>query len=212
MNQDSEQNEDIIEIDGTFYQKVTKDVKAGKIVNGKREGTWIGYHKNGEIAYKSNYLNGLLEGDNWSYYDNKKLKSHTFFKNGKLDEFNIFYHKNGQLAFKYKYKEFIQHGKQIEYHENGQLKFSGIYRNGKKDGDHREYYQNGQLWYKNTFENGVQLGPTITYWEDGRYKEKFEYRYGNKVLDLIYNQLGQWDDKYKYKLTSKGYVKIGPFG
>ena len=65
-NNDS--NNHIIEIDGTFYQKVNKDVKAGKIVNGKRDDEWIEYHKNGEVASKTNYVNGVLHGESWGWF------------------------------------------------------------------------------------------------------------------------------------------------
>ena len=107
-NNDS--NNHIIEIDGTFYQKVNKDVKAGKIVNGKRDGEWIKYHKNGEVASKTNYVNGVLHGESWGWYDNKKLRHNSVYKNGKFDEYSSYYHKNGQLAYKFKYKDCIQHG------------------------------------------------------------------------------------------------------
>jgi antitoxin component YwqK of YwqJK toxin-antitoxin module len=58
-----------------------KDDVVNKNDNGKLHGEQIGYYHNGQIAYKQNYINGQLHGEQlWQinykdYYINDKLVS-----------------------------------------------------------------------------------------------------------------------------------------
>ena len=52
--------------------------------NGKEEGEWVGYHRNGQLSSKGSYKNGLWEGDWVEYYGDGTLykRGTGTFKNG----------------------------------------------------------------------------------------------------------------------------------
>ena len=49
------------EVDGAFQR--------GSIKKGKKEGSWMSYHDNGQLNQKGNFKNGKEEGSWESYYD-----------------------------------------------------------------------------------------------------------------------------------------------
>ena len=82
-----------------------KDV--GQLKNGKKEGSWVQYHENGQLKHK------------WNYKDRKK------------DGENIHYWENGQLWVKENYKDGKKEGETLVYNENGQFEKTKIYKDGK---------------------------------------------------------------------------------
>ena len=107
--------DDLVEREGLYYEKYTREPftgkvtgkKQGKISKGKREGEWIWYYENGELSSKSNYKDGKEDGE-W-----------------------LWYHRNGQLQTKGNYKNDKQEGEYLSYYKNGQLWAKDIYKNGQ---------------------------------------------------------------------------------
>ena len=62
--------DDLVKRDGLYYKKFTDvpftgDITGksqGKIKNGKKEGPWIRYHKNGQLENKGIYKDGKKDG------------------------------------------------------------------------------------------------------------------------------------------------------
>ena len=62
----SETMDGLVEREGLYYEKFTNVPFNGKVTgqeqgsfkNGKRNGAWVGYHKNGQLRYEGNYKNG----------------------------------------------------------------------------------------------------------------------------------------------------------
>lgn len=69
---------DLIWRDGSYYKKFSDVPFTGKIlgnirgaiVDGKKNGTWVQYHKNGQLFSLKNFKQGLLHGA-WFIYDNR---------------------------------------------------------------------------------------------------------------------------------------------
>jgi hypothetical protein len=68
---------DLAYTDGLIYEKFTAEPFTGKVdeglsrgayKNGKREGPWVRYKKDGTIQYKGAYKNGKYEGPWVEYY------------------------------------------------------------------------------------------------------------------------------------------------
>ena len=68
--------DDLVEREGTYYKKFTdvpftgqvEGKRQGSFKNGEREGSWVGYHENGQLLEKGDYKNGLREGS-WVDYN-----------------------------------------------------------------------------------------------------------------------------------------------
>ena len=61
----------------------------------------VTYHDNGQLFYKQNYKNGMLEGAFISYYKNGQLIAKGNHKNSKKEGPWVFYHKAGNVDKEY---------------------------------------------------------------------------------------------------------------
>ncbi len=77
------------------------------MLNGKKEGEYKRYYKNGQLQLIGTYINGNEEGEEKWFY------------------------KNGQLWIICNYINHILEGEYKEYHESGELEKIYIYGNGK---------------------------------------------------------------------------------
>ena len=81
---------DLVYRDGLHYKKFTDVPFDGEVTgkgqgsfkNGKRDGSWVSYHKNGQLWSKGTYKNGELDGPRVSYYDNGQLDFKGTYKDG----------------------------------------------------------------------------------------------------------------------------------
>jgi antitoxin component YwqK of YwqJK toxin-antitoxin module len=110
---------DLVEREGVYYKKFTdvpftgeleEGEARGAFKNGKKEGPWVRYHSNGQLADRGPFKNGIREGP-W-----------------------IMHHPNGRLFYKGTYKNGKREGPWVLYYENGQLSTKGAYKNGKREG------------------------------------------------------------------------------
>lgn len=67
------------------------------VLNGKKEGVFTSYWKNGQIEAICNYNNDKLEGTYISYYNNGQLYLMTKYVNDKQVGDCIEYHQNGDI-------------------------------------------------------------------------------------------------------------------
>ena len=114
----SETMGDLVERQGLYYKKYSNipftgtfaGFLQGSFKDGKREGYWVRYWDNGQLAYKGNFQDGLKEGA-WVGYWN-----------------------NGQLSYKGNYKNGDREGYWIDYNKDGTInqKYSGTFKNGMK--------------------------------------------------------------------------------
>jgi len=112
---------DLVKREGLYYEKFTDVPFSGEVTgseqgsfkNGKLDGVWVIYRKNGQLAMKGNYENGKLEGAFVGYWDNGQLRSKGNYKDGKKE------------------------GVWVGYDEDGTVikNLTGTYKNGKRISD-----------------------------------------------------------------------------
>ncbi len=127
-------------------------IEEGEYRNGRRENTWIKYHKDGVTPrligqYQNNRPNG---------------KYSMFHSNGNLSEKGSFI--DG------KYSDTIQ-----RYHSNGQLSYESIYKNGKENGKVFYYFNNGKVDFEYHALEGTLVGKAIRYYKNGDVREILEF-------------------------------------
>jgi len=103
--------------------------------NGKKDGSWITYHSNGQLASQGNYKNNRKDGA-W-----------------------IEYHSNGSLKGKYVYKDNYVNGLQEFYWDDGQLRSRCIIKNKGRDQHCIGYKKDGSLWKEiaGEFKHGIRI-------------------------------------------------------
>jgi antitoxin component YwqK of YwqJK toxin-antitoxin module len=126
-------------------------VEEGYFVNGRKEGIWLKYHKDGKtISLKGNYTDNRPEGD-----------YKRFFKDGKLKEAGSF--KKDQFK-----------GLLTRYHSNGKMLYQGSYNNsGYENGTIKYFHENGNIALEYNIKNNLLEGKVSRYYEDGSLKESF---------------------------------------
>jgi antitoxin component YwqK of YwqJK toxin-antitoxin module len=173
----SETMDDLVEREGLYYKKFTDVPFTGKVTgveqgsfnNGKKDGPWIGYHKNGQLFDKVDYKNGKQDGPYVGYHKNGQLWEKGDYRNGKKEGLWVRYWATGQ---------FMNKG-------NHKIMNKGNYKNGKREGPWVSYWDKGQLNYKGSFKNGKKEGPWVNYHPEGTVDKEFTgtYKDGKKISD-----------------------------
>ena len=104
---------DLVKRGGLYYWKRTDVPFTGKTTgktqgtfrNGKKDGPYVRYHKNGQLFLKTNYKDGKRDGPYIRYYDNGRLSSKGKQKDGKQEGPHVTHHRNGQLQTKGTFKD-----------------------------------------------------------------------------------------------------------
>ena len=140
------------------------------------------------LHYDATYKDGKEDGPFKSYYKDGQLEYIATYKDGKEDGPFKSYYRDGQLKYIATYKYGKQHGPFKSYHyaitlEDGysfrpQIYSEGNYNNGKRDGIYKKYYSNGQLEYQGEYYDGKEDGLFRSYSENGQLKEESFYSDG----------------------------------
>lgn len=80
-----------------------------------------------------------------SYNRNGNVAGKTSYKEGKLDGISNHYHPDGNLYTTVPYVNGKRHGVYTSYHANGKIYKTVTFEHGKEQGSGKEYYENGNL-------------------------------------------------------------------
>lgn len=130
----------------------TGKVEEGIYVNGRKEGVWTKYHKDGKTPkLKGNYVDNRPDGAYTRYYSSGQIKEQgSFSKNG--------------------YK-----GELIRYHTNGKISYKALYNNeGKETGKVQYFHENGKIALEYTMKNGLLTGKVSRFNGQGNLIESFD--------------------------------------
>lgn len=148
---------------GAGVKAVKKDangaiIEEGILINGAKNGSWVTYYPNKEMAIKTqaNYVNNELNGIFLTYSDRGQIETLTTYANGIYD---------GNYA-KFRF---------------GNLEESGIYVNGELNGMFKKYYPTRKIQMEAEYKNGKQHGMYKYYDDQGNVVMEYEYKDGEKV-------------------------------
>ena len=138
--------DDLVKREGIYYKKFTdvpftgevdEGLTKGSLENGKKEGAWIRFHPNGQLAFSGNYKNGRRHGSLIGYHENGSLKFKGEARGGRNVGPWIGFFANGQLQFKGEYNDGNKHGTWVVMTSNGILADaeSGVFEDGWKISD-----------------------------------------------------------------------------
>lgn len=122
--------------DGTwkiYHDKEKKHLKTeGRVVKGRKEGTWKSYSKNGALSKEAQFKNGQLHGTE-KYYNQK----------------------TGEVMMQYSYKGGQRDGYYFVTHANGQKWQDGYFIKGAPNGKWNYWDKKGKLLRTTTYSGGV---------------------------------------------------------
>jgi len=139
--------------------------------NGERK--WK--YDNGELAFVTNYEDGVPHGEWKKFRKNGELVEVGNYKYGKLHGEQKKFYENGNLHSIENYKNDILHGEQKAFSESGNLRYTINYIDGKKHGEQKTFYESGNLASTVNYIDGEPHGEQKTFYENGNLQSVFNY-------------------------------------
>jgi antitoxin component YwqK of YwqJK toxin-antitoxin module len=155
----------------------------GNFNNGKMDGKWEGWYKNGRKKYETYYTDDLKNGIDIYWFENSIKKSEGGFKKGEKDGKWTEWSEKGVLLTQEKYKSNLKDGLSVYYDKFGAKYKEQNFINGRPDGKWIEYNQKGgksaEGYYKLQLKDGIWQ-----YWDvQGNLVYKIVYDKGRKIKE-----------------------------
>lgn len=135
---------------------------------GKLHGPYRVFKRKGEgLRVDGRYRQGKLDGEYKSYFKNGNQKMVCRYQEGKLDGDYKSFFKNGNQKVVCRYNNGKLMGEYFEYYETGVLhKYCSNHNEGEIDGIYAVFFENGDVKYESCMRNGVKHGVTKTHSAD----------------------------------------------
>ena len=193
--------------DGRIEQSIGTITLTGEVLNGMKNGTWIEnfpntelphyiiqyqegkknglymeFNKEGYIIKKVDYKNDLIDGTLFEWARSGRLVKKQEYKDGQLDGRTVICYDNGFLQEESEYKEGKKHGVTVWYSYadkmQGPKAVMYTYVNGQFEGPQEVYYESGYLKSVKMFSGNVANGSAVELYEDGSVKSECTYKNG----------------------------------
>jgi antitoxin component YwqK of YwqJK toxin-antitoxin module len=184
--------------------------------NGKKNGKYESFYKNGKYRQIANYVDDLIQGESTSYFESGAIATKCNYVNHDIEGESIIYYQpengfNGQPKYVCNYKNGKIDGEYKMYWMNGQLKEIVNYilnnNNSCKIGEEKQYYSNGQLSFICNYiidenNNNKQHGPVVEYHYNGEVKAK--YNIINEEYDGVYEEFDEQGELIEFSEYIQG--------
>lgn len=154
----------------------------GNYVEGKRDGIWKYYYKDGKLEMEG-FFNQDKPDREWIwYYPNGIKKREEAYLKGKLEGLYVEYDSIENVILKGEYFDDVRTGEW--FYAVGDIIEEGSYELGEKDGEWKHYYsETGQLRFIGKYRKGDADGTHKWYYPNGNIELIGEYRVGSKYRD-----------------------------
>ena len=147
------------------------------------------------VEINRDYVDGIIQGTEKSYYQSGKLKSVGFFSKGRLEGFVTAYYEDGSVEAKVLYKNGLKEGRALFYYPNGNKQVEQFYVNNELDGLNTTWFESGNLMEVVTYSKGMLHGTGKTYYEAGGVFEEVKFEYGTPKFMRVYREDGTLADE-----------------
>jgi len=145
-------------VDGLKEGKWVEYLDVGSVVT---KDTTVPYYR--LTVYKAGKPFGMVR----EYHRNGNLASETPYIDGKINGVEKWYYDNGALWLEIPFANNIINGVQKDYFQDGKFNWEIPYKAGIKNGIGKEYYPDGKLKSETAYANDL-AGATKTYDENGK--------------------------------------------
>ncbi len=172
---------------GHFHGHITGYYPDGSVrfestlVDGKRHGPSINYHRNGTIENEMLFEHGVT-ADGWcSHFSSTgELVSYHRYQDGKLNGPSYRY-RDGYKHLEQEYVDGQLHGVQRGYFADGRLRSETHYREGRRHGVSRTWNAEGQLTAEQNYHEHRNHGASVAYFDDGQLRSRSNWQHGNRI-------------------------------
>ncbi|MBE0662512.1 MAG: toxin-antitoxin system YwqK family antitoxin [Bacteroidales bacterium] len=205
--------------------------------NGLKQGRWKYFYDDGALQMEGTFRNGKRDGFFKTYDRNGNLLDLKKFVNDEeiIDAPEIFrlevvteYYETGVISRVTTYRNNLPEGVSREYAEDGSISEAIVYaagnvigkgiidEEGNKEGDWEDYYIDGSLRAQGTYKNNKKTGEWIYYHENGTLEQKGTYDdEGKPVGEWVwyYDNGNLWREELFINGLQDGLVtEFDPFG
>ncbi|MDR1021717.1 MAG: toxin-antitoxin system YwqK family antitoxin [Prevotellaceae bacterium] len=126
--------------------------------HGLKQGYWQKKYPNGQIAYRTLFVDDKPRGLLVRYHENgKRMALIDYFDGGNIS-LAQFFSSNGALIAEGRYLNEKKKQGLWKYYKNDKLAMAENYENGLLEGTSSSYYPNGKIFERKRFKNGQQEG------------------------------------------------------
>lgn len=174
-----------------------------EIKNNKRNGVSIKYDKNGEVIWKGNFKDNLLDGP-FKNYGERWIKE-GMYKNDLIEGEVLSIDKKDGSTIKEFYRNGLLEGEKIYYNPDGSIDEIYEYKKGKLNGTSKKFREEGKIYEVLEWKDDEKNGKYIKYDSEGRIEEMEEYK--NGMIDGVAKKFS------KGKIISENHYKENrPYG
>lgn len=156
------------------------------LVDGKREGEYLSWYKNGRKETKTIYKDNQRNGESLRYYNNKEnqLQNKHFYLNDQLEGEQFSWYENGKLASEvFRTQENLKLNTDIDWYESGAKKRESKFYEDKNRFVTKNWYENGNLKWEYEENQQSETDGLVTRWyESGQMKSQQEYKNGKSYV------------------------------
>ncbi len=159
------------------YFKSGQVFVSGQFKYGKRDGEWVFYHENGELAKKVSYVNGQPDGVVETRDEKGALQARREYQGGKRAATWLIYAPGGEQVIREEhYVDGKPDGLWKNWFADGQLQRESPFKAGVREGVAKEWSEEGKLLAEVSFAGGKRDGVSTRWMDDGskvvrRFKE-----------------------------------------
>lgn len=181
----------------TEYYGTGEKRAEGEYKDGKKDGPWTFFHREGQVEQKGIYVNGLPQGEWFWFFPSGARHREEHYRKGREDGASAEYDSTGAVITQGEYIDGQKDGPWL--YQVGDHKEVGAYKDGLKDGEWVHTYANGKRNFLGTFVNGDPKGKHRWWWPNGELKQEGRYvggllegdlhhydEFGNLILTITY--------------------------
>ena len=158
----------------------------GHFRNGKRDGEWMAWYKDGSIEASKAYRSGLEDGKYQEFWPREKdakeskLRVNGSYSLGKQTGTWTISYANGLKKSEVSFRDGKKHGKVKEWYDfvnRGKpvVRVKGEFSDGEQDGYWEAFFPNGRTEYSQQYSKGRLNGQARHYYETGALKQETFY-------------------------------------
>lgn len=187
-----------------YYKSTQRPFRAGRLLNGKKQGIWRTYYETGVLNRVEEFSLDFYDGIILIFEDDGTLSREQYIRNGKLEGVMHDYYPGGTMKSEEYYSSGLLNGWRRFYNMDGLLQEEGMWKAGKRDslsrwcnaeglpsieynyeagvisGTSRQFYESGNVKSTGQYSNNMEEGAWKEFYETGTLKEEGTYKAGKK--------------------------------
>ncbi len=135
-------------------------------------GRWVAYFDDSvSIAFIGHYKNGKPNGLFQFYFKNGRIRHTSVYKDGVENGPFTYWNKDGTISMQGQKVDDKKDGVWYEWWSDGNLRKYSIWKNNNQHGIYKYYYPDGTLNRIGNYSNGYQIGEWLFYHKNGQLNE-----------------------------------------